>query len=208
MTEPGDQQRRIETPRVDVPPPPRQSSSTRRWVIIGLVGCGGLILLLLLLLGGCAAIFAIGSNSDSKSGANKEAEQTVAIGEPVTVGDATWQVTEARQANQLTAQFAEQVQGDFVIVNFDFTNNGSQPLTLSSQSMTLIDSTGRESNADPDKFQYIPRDRNIFLENVNPGVTDQGQAIFTVASGASGFNLQVGDTTAFSYENGYVDLGF
>jgi len=178
-------------------------------VIIGLGGCGGLILLLLLVAGGCTALVAsIGGNTDSKSGASKEEEQTVAIGEPVTVGDATWQVTEARQANQLTAQFAEPVQGDFVIVNFDFTNNGSQPLTLSSQSMTLIDSTGRESNADPDKFQYIPRDRNIFLENVNPGVTDQGQAIFTVASGASGFNLQVGDATAFSNENGYVDLGF
>ncbi len=208
MTEPGDQQRRIETPRVDVPPPPRQGSSTRRWVIIGLVGCGGLILLLLLLLGGCAALFAIGSNSDSKSGASKEAEQTVAIGEPVNVADVTWQVTEARQANQLTAQFADPVQGNFVIVNFTFSNNGSEPVTLDTNSLALIDSEGRESQTEADYLRYVPKDRDIFLERVNPGVTQDGQAIFEVAPGASGFRLQAGDTNAFSDQNGYVDLGF
>jgi hypothetical protein len=47
--------------------------------------------------------------------------------------------------------------------------------------MTLIDSEGRKSEADPDKSGYIPDDRNIFLENANPGITDRGQAIFTVA---------------------------
>ena len=47
--------------------------------------------------------------------------------------------------------------------------------------MTLIDSEGRKSEADPDKSGYTPDDRNIFLENANPGITDRGQAIFTVA---------------------------
>jgi hypothetical protein len=37
--------------------------------------------------------------------------------------------------------------------------------------MTLIDNEGRKSEADPDVFGYIPDDRNIFLENVSPGVT-------------------------------------
>jgi len=208
MTEPGDQPRRIETPNVDVPPPPRQGSSTRRWVFIGLGGCGVLILLLLLLVGGCAAIFAIGGNSDSKSEANKEEEQTVAIGEPVTVGDVTWQVTEARQANQLTAQFAEPVQGNFVIVNFSFSNNGNEPVTLDNESLALLDSEGRESKTEADYQRYVPKDREIFLERVNPGVTQQGQAIFEVAPGASGFRVQAGDTKPFSDENGYVDLGF
>jgi hypothetical protein len=53
--------------------------------------------------------------------------------------------------------------------------------SLDSASMTLIDSEGRKSEANPDKSGYIPDDRNIFLENANPGITDRGQAIFTVA---------------------------
>ncbi len=208
MTEPGDQRRRIETPRVDVPPPPRQGSSTRRWVFIGIGGCGVLILLVLLLVGGCAALFAVGGNSDSKSGANKEAEQTVAIGEPVTVEDVTWLVTEARQANQLTAQFAEPVQGNFVIVNFSFSNNGSETVTLDNESLALIDSEDRESKTEADYNRYVSKERDIFLERVNPGVTQEGQAIFEVAPGASGFRIQAGDTKPFSDQNGYIDLGF
>ena len=65
-------------------------------------------------------------------------------------------------------------------------------------SMTLIDSEGRKSEADPDKFGYIPDDRNIFLENVNSGVTDRGQAIFTVAPDSTGFELAFGDADLLS----------
>lgn len=191
----------------NVPLPPRRRGLPR-WLVFSLIGCGGLILLTLLVVGGCAAL--IGGSGGGGGGESEEpADQpAVALGEPVTAGDTVWTVTEARQATELTAEFAEPEQGNFVIVNFDFTNNGSEAVTLDTVSLTLIDSEGRESQADPDKFQYIPEDRNIFLENVNPGVTDQGQAIFTVASDASGFRLQVGDAAAFSDENGYVELGF
>jgi hypothetical protein len=73
---------------------------------------------------------------------------------------------------------------------------------------TLIDSDGRKSEADPDKFGYIPDDRNIFLEYVNLGVTDQGQAVFTVAPDSRGFKLALGDADLLSDEHGTVPLGF
>ena len=57
-------------------------------------------------------------------------------------------------------------------------------------------------------FSYIPPEQQLFLENVNPGVSKQGQAIFTVAPEASGFRLQVGDTNPFGGETGEIDLGF
>lgn len=178
-----------------------------RWLTFSLVGCGGLVLLTVLLAGGCAALLG-SSGGGSEEEAAPADQPAVAVGQPVTAGDAVWTITEARQASQLTAEFAEPEQGNFVVVNFDFTNNGSEAVTLDTASLTLVDSEGRESEADPDKFQYIPEERNIFLNNVNPGVTDQGQAIFTVAPDASGFKLQVGDTDVFSDESGFVDLGF
>jgi hypothetical protein len=41
---------------------------------------------------------------------------------------------------------------------------------------------------------------------VNPGLMRPGEVIFIVASGASGFTLQVGDANPFTDKNGYVDL--
>jgi hypothetical protein len=75
-------------------------------------------------------------------------------------------------------------------------------------SLSLIDSSGNKSEVDPEYSSYVPAKKDIFLENVNPDVTRPGEVIFTVASGASGFKLQVGDTNAFSGKNDNVDLGF
>jgi hypothetical protein len=71
-----------------------------------------------------------------------------------------------------------------------------------------MDSLGNKSEADPDTLGNIPANKDIFLENVNPGVTRPGEVIFTVPPDASGFKLQVGDTNPFTDKNGYVDLGF
>ncbi len=235
--EPGDQQRTVETsevplsppPRVEsadlsappsppsqsVPPPPRRESTVWRGTKLAFGGCIVLPVLLLVGFVACVAVFGSGSREDagSKSEAPKGKEDPASIGEPVTVGDVTWTVTNARQANQLRQQgapsrYAKTEQGNFVIVDFDFTNNGSDPITLHNDSLALIDSEGRESKADSGYFLYIPEDRRIFLERINPGVTQRGQAIFEVASGASGFTLQAGDATAFTSKNGYIDLGF
>jgi hypothetical protein len=64
-----------------------------------------------------------------KIGGSKGDQATVAIGEPVAVGDVRWTVTNARQSDQLSqtgvsSKLAKTEQGNFVIVDFDFTNNG------------------------------------------------------------------------------------
>jgi hypothetical protein len=133
---------------------------------------------------------------------------TAAIGETVEVGSVAWQVTGATQATQLTSDFMEPKQGNFVIVDFLFTNNGDEATTLDPISLSLLDGEGRTSDPDTDTFGYIPPDKDVFLNQVNPGVTDDGQVIFTVAPGAADFTLEVGDAALFSDESARVDLGF
>ena len=134
------------------------------------------------------------------------------IGQPVQVGEVTWTVTNARQVSEIREKgfgpFGETKRGNFVIVDFNFANNSSEAVTLDSASLSLIDSSGNKSEVDPDYFSYVPTSKDIFLENFNPGVTRPGEVIFTVASGASGFEVQVGDTIPFTDKNGNVDLGF
>jgi len=147
-----------------------------------------------------------------KKNSKQDQATTVAIGQPVTAGDIEWTVTNARAVNELSqdafGQFGKTKQGNFVVVDLLFTNNGSDPSTLTTQSLTLLDSNDRESRPDTDTFGYIENERNIFLEQVNPGVTREGTVIFTVSSDASDFRLRVGDANMFSREEAYVDLGF
>jgi hypothetical protein len=196
---------------------------------LALGGCIGLILLSLLTVGGCFALIAnVEPPSDSetgsseaepseaessrekkKSGSSKEEQSasTVSIGQPATVGDASWIVTSAEPRTRLTSQFLPTKQGNYVVVDFRFTNNGNESKTLHQNALKLLDRDGREFDPDTDTFGYIPNERNIFLEQVNPGVTEDGEVIFSVAPGASGFRLEISDTNMFRTDKAYVDLG-
>jgi hypothetical protein len=194
----------IGTPNVNVPPPPAQP--TRSWVRWLLISGGGCLMLVVLgLLGFVGCLAALGGGGD-ETAEGPQRNPTAKIGEPLRVGDVTWVVEDAKMVTELASSYQEPIRGNFVVVNFTFTNEGKEAVTLDTASMALVDSEGRRNEADPDKFGYIPDDRNIFLENVNPGVTDQGQAIFTVAPGARGFELELGDADLFSDVHGTVPL--
>ena len=74
--------------------------------------------------------------------------------------------------------------------------------------MALVDAEGRKNEVDTNRFEYVPEGRDLFLEQVNPGVSKDGQAIFAVAPGSSGFVVEAGDTDPFGGEKAYVKLGF
>ena len=131
------------------------------------------------------------------------------IGQMIKFSNVAWQVTSARQATELKAPSYPKKKGNFVIVDFLFTNNADEATTLDSGSLTLLDGEGCEFESGSYEFAYIAPGKNIFLENVNPGVTQDGEVIFTVAPDAKDFTLRAGDTDPFiSDENAYIELGF
>jgi Domain of unknown function (DUF4352)/zinc-ribbon domain len=199
-------------------PPPQQAQAPRRSTATKLfIGCAGLVVVLVLFVG-CLAVLGGGGGDQQPlgSGSDKEArkqpgttkQNPVSIGDPVKAGKVEWNVTNARQVTELKAPYSGTKQGNFVIVDFNFTNGTKEAVTLDTVSLTLIDSEGRKFEADTDAYEYVPTNKNIFLEQVNPGVMKQGETIFTVAPGASGFILKAGDTDMFSDKNAYIDLGF
>lgn len=143
--------------------------------------------------------------------AQAEAAKTV-IGETVRSGDAEWTVTNATRTNELKqkgdGQFGESKQGDFVAMDFTFTNLASDSVTLDTLSLPLFDSEGREYEADTDTFGYIPAEKDIFLNQVNPGVTQEGQIIYPVAPDAKGFTVHAWDLSLFGGEEARIALGF
>jgi hypothetical protein len=148
----------------------------------------------------------------AREAAEAEAAKNAAVGETVRVGDAEWTVTNAVYATELKqrgfGQFGESKEGNFVIVDFTFTNLASDSVTLDTISLLLFDSQGREYSADTDTFGYIPAEKDIFLNQVNPGVTQEGRIIYSVAPDASGFTIHAGDLKFFGAEEAKIKLGF
>jgi hypothetical protein len=139
--------------------------------------------------------------------AAEEAARNAAVGDTVRVGNVQWKMSDAYITNQLKSSFGTQKQGRFVVVDFTFTNNRDEEVTLDPQlHMVLKDSTGREFGTDPDAYEFMPVDLDIFLEPVNPGVSTKGRVIYQVAPDAEGFTLRVDDVEFLEDESAVFDL--
>ena len=171
-----------------------------------------LVILTLVLFTGCLAVIAGSGGGDGGGGDSEDlgyeeaSKKAVPVGETVEVGDVAWTVSSVQQSSELKA-FGEKKQGDFVIVDVTFINNGKEPVTLDSASLALRDNQDRTHETDPDAPLYVPTNQDLFLNQVNPGVTKQGRAIFSVAPDAEGLILEAGDTVAFGGDSAYVRLG-
>jgi hypothetical protein len=137
-----------------------------------------------------------------------ETEAAASIGEPVTIGDVQWTVTDAERLDELLSIKGEYEPGNFVIMDVTFSNSSNQDVTLATPFFTLIDSKGREFEPDiGNNFTYLYPEENMFVEPVAPGSTKEGKLIFGVEPDSSGLRLQVGEARFASDETALIDLG-
>ena len=135
-------------------------------------------------------------------------EPKYSVGQTATVGNVEWKVTEAFLTDQLKSTFGTQKGGNFVVVDFAFTNNRTEEVTLDPElHMVLKDSQGREFGSDIDAWEFVPTDLNLFLEPVNPGVGTEGRVVYEVAPDATGFTLTLDDVEMMEDKSAVFDLG-
>jgi hypothetical protein len=129
------------------------------------------------------------------------------VGQTAQVANVMWRVSEAYLTNQLRSNFGTQKRGRFVVVNFTFTNNRNEEVTLDPEMhMVLKDRTGREFGTDVDSWEYVPTNLDIFLEPVNPGISTNGRVIYQVPPDAWGFTLKLDDVEFWKEESAVFDL--
>lgn len=195
------------------PPPPRQGSTVWRGTKLAFGGCVVMPILLLVGFVSCIALLG-GTGEQTGSGAGEEPNEqdpdalraeAAKIGDPVKAGNITWTVTRVEQKTELRS-FGETKQGNFVIVDLTAENTGKEPVTVDSESLALLDDQGRTHETDTDQSLYVPSRLDLFLEQVNPGVTKEARVIFNIAPDAGGLILRAGDGEVFTDKNGYVDL--
>ncbi len=202
-----------------------------------LVGCAGLFVLGFLFVGCLAVLSGggggggggdnVGAGDAGNNGGQAEQEQAVAeqeepkeqpqkkpkperkyrVGQTATVANVQWKVTDAFLTEQLKSTFGTQKRGRFVVVDFTFTNNRNEEVTLDPElHMILKDSQGREFGSDVDAWEFVPTDLMIFLEPVNPGVSTEGRVVYEVAPDAKGFTLRLDDVEMMEDKSAVYDL--
>jgi hypothetical protein len=113
--------------------------------------------------------------------ANQSQEGVYSIGDEVKVGDVSYKVTDAEKVTQLMDPFGVDppMQGNFIVVTFIFTDNGTKAATVSDIGMYLYDSQGRQFETDTDAAYYLPQDKSLYLlDRVNPGLSQEVQTVY------------------------------
>jgi hypothetical protein len=129
------------------------------------------------------------------------------VGQTAQVANVQWRVSEAYLTNQLRSNFGTQKRGRFVVVDFTFTNNRDEEVTLDPElHMVLKDRRGREFGTDVDSWEFMPTNLNIFLEPVNPSISKNGRVIYQVPPDAWGFTLRLDDVEFWEEESAVFDL--
>jgi hypothetical protein len=129
------------------------------------------------------------------------------VGQTAQVANVQWRVSDAYLTNQLRSNFGTQKRGRFVVVDFTFTNNRDEEVTLDPEMhMVLKDRTGRKFGTDVDSWEYMPTNLDIFLEPVNPGISKNGRVIYQVPPDAWGFTLKLDDVEFWEEESAVFDL--
>jgi hypothetical protein len=146
--------------------------------------------------------------AEKKPESKPKPEPKYSVGQAAQAGNVEWKVTDAFLTDQLKSTFDTQKSGNFVVVDFTFTNNRTEEVTLDPElHMLLKDSQGREFGSDLDAWEFVPTDLNLFLEPVNPGVGTDGRVIYEVAPDAAGFTLTLDDVEMMEDKSAVFDLG-
>lgn len=129
-----------------------------------------------------------------KKQTNEGQKKVHGVGDEVNVGDVSYSVTSAKAKTRLvdTFEIDPPKTGNFVVVDFTFANNGTEPVAMSDVGLYLYDNKSREYESDSDMFGYVPEEKDIFLlDRINPGLSQEAQVVYTVPPDAAGFELQV-----------------
>ena len=163
-----------------------------------------------------------GSHAQASHEAGRVEPKTSYIDESVRAGKLSWTVEKARRVNVLHAFTLppSPLQGNFVVVAFSVENASDGPVTLGSESMTLVDEKGRTSPpAASVNSEYVEPEKAILFNErslLEPGEKRGGRVNFDLAvpfemdpsADLSGFRLRFDDGDPTEREEKYVNLGF
>src|SRR5699024_10442241 len=117
------------------------------------------------------------ADTKQESTENEEAEQEIAeIGQTVHAGDFSFTVTDVSHASSVADQFGKSAQGEYTILHLTITNTGDESVMVRDGNQTIVDTEGKRYDPAWAANMYLNQD--VFLHDINPGNTVEGQMAF------------------------------
>lgn len=189
---------------VPPPAPPRRKRGRTVLIVLGVV----VLLAVITRIGGgsdtsttasngtAAGSTSSGSVTAGSSSGTTAAEKSAGIGTEVRDGDFAFVVTGVEPGvKQLgKGSWSTQAQGEFVLVRVTVTNVGAEATMFSGGNQKLLDSQGREFEADSGSaVMYVP-DSESFLNKINPGNGVNATVVFDVPVGLAPTAIELHDS--------------
>ncbi|GII57724.1 Mpr protein [Planotetraspora thailandica] len=120
-----------------------------------------------------------GTSQTSKGSGDKA--QAPGVGDVVKDGKFSFKVTTVEKGLSKVGEglTVSKAQGQYIVVHLTVKNTGDEAQMFSDSDQKLIDSAGREYDADSGAAIWL-KDSNAFLKNINPGNEVKGLVLFDV----------------------------
>lgn len=156
------------------------------------------VILVLILIGIASSSGNKGGNSNSSnSGSTKtESNNVIAkIGEAVTANDLSFTVTDISKAKSLGNSYTKkESQGTFNVITLNIKNTGKETATIDSSMMKITDSQGRkfDRSIEGQTAKGLSQGKvDLFLQQVQPGLSVTGEIVFDLPDDATDLKLLV-----------------
>ena len=134
-------------------------------------------------------------NASASASAIPEPDKECSVGEPCDIGtgnDLT--IEKVETTDVLTSEFSSPKQGDFVVVDYSYTYNGNQAVTMDDYPWIVQDDEERTYRYDFDSTNEYVSDpiAGVYAE-FQPGIPQEGRVIFQVAPDSENLSLLITD---------------
>lgn len=177
---------------------PKCQADQRNWFAKHKILTGVLVIILIVIISSSSGNKNKGTSTDTTQGSNNKTTQTESIGkigEAVNANDLSFTVTDISKAKSLGNSYSKkEAQGTFNVITLTIKNTGKETVTIDSSMLKVTDSQGR-------KFDYSIEGQtakglaqgkvDLFLQQVQPGLSVTGDIVFDLPDDASDLKLIV-----------------
>ncbi|MEK4538102.1 DUF4352 domain-containing protein [Peribacillus sp. FSL K6-1552] len=134
---------------------------------------------------------------DNKTDSSKKETKVYKIGDKVKVGKLAYKITNAESMTEIKSnnEFIESAKtdGQFLVIDIEAFNNDKEARMVDSSMFKVKDNQGREfePSNDSDVMMVLEETMDLFLQDINPGISKKGKLVFELPKDSSTYSIEV-----------------